>query len=1427
MSTYRLTHRLRYFVRQHLNFKLHSLLTISLFSLSIQTYAAPGIAFTEDFSNNTFQDATNSRANWSTEQQAVYLTWAQQQNLDFGTTGNFVGNETEKTAGIVLGDIDNDGDIDIIVANYFPQFNRLYRNDGNGGFPPTGEPIGNETEFSQSLALGDITGDGNLDLVVGSLGANRLYTNNGDGLFSLSGFPIGSEHDQTYSIKLVDINNDGLLDVIAGNTGATNKLYLNDGVGFSTITNGTNIGNEQDPTVSLSIADIDNDGDLDVIAGNYDEQNKIYFNIADGVFAATGIPLDLVVDSTFNLITSDIDKDGDIDILVGNASFNNEPNKLYLNDGSGSFPNLGTPIGIEIDDTHDLNLIDMDNDGDQDLLVANGANNKLYFNNGNASFSETGINITNDSDFSSTIATADFDNDGDVDIFVGNDGGNNKLYIQNKTIGISNNKINIDTNDDALTYSIAVGDINGDGRLDIVAGNYSGRNKLYINNGNGNFAPLNGIDIGLEISNTEDIQLADIDGDGSLDVLVANSYEANLLYVNNGQGNFPTSGIPIGAASDAEQTHSLAIGDVNNDGNLDVIAGNAADVNKLYLNDGNGNFPFSVPIGEELDPSYTVLLNDFDNNGSLDLFVGNFGTINKFYLNDGQGNFPLVGTNISEDADLTHIIKLGDVNNDGMLDVVAGNNGINKVYFSYAGTFPSSGFPLGQETDITEGLALADIDGDGDLDILAGNVASSQSNKLYVNDGDGRYPNIGKPVNTTTLNTSSIVLADINHDGSLDIINGTYTDNTVYLNEAQGGFAYSSELIDSIADNTQVIEIGDIDNDGDLDLIAGNDYEVNKIYFNNDGNFDNTGTPIGIEKNSTYDLALTDVDNDGDLDLIVANAGSKNKLHINTGAGSYATGTDIDNQANDSRKLLIADINNNGFADIIVANYNSPNKIYYNNGFGNYPINGLDIGSDASSTLALALIDIDNDGKPELITGNANQPNRYHLNTGGGFDPISSFFSAQPNFTYSFATGDIDNDGDIDLIEGNIGQTNKLYLNESGPGFSEGINIGIEENNTYGTILSDIDHDGDLDLITGTDVANKLYRNNGTGIFSSVGENISNTQANTHNIKLADINGDGNVDLLAANYGSENTLSLSNKAKFQSHANTVQSVKVNTVPEPLPQTIKLIAEETTKTETTRNTYINYYLSNDGGFKWYQVTSGINFTFPNPGTEDLRWKAELHSLSPAITPILSNIVIATDIDGDGIHDGIDNCPYDDGSGWVSEPSTDFDGDGCHDFLEDHDDDNDGLYDTYETAYGLDPLNATGSDGAAGDLDNDGFTNLEEQTSGSAANSATSNPGILNFSNATYNVNEDAGTLNVSVTRTGGVHGDISVVCTSTDIEAIANVDFVNVDNALFWLDGDDTPKNCIITINADTEIEGNETFQIDLVEPMGGAKLGTP
>jgi hypothetical protein len=151
--------------------------------------------------------------------------------------------------------------------------NRVWLNDGSGTFADSGQALG--ATDTTSVALGDLDGDGDLDLVDGNVGAqgNRVWTNDGTGQFtdSLQTLDTGS----TWEIALGDLDDDGDLDMVAGNVGGANRVWTNDGAGtFSD--SGQALGSSN--TEGVAVGDADGDGDLDVVAGNAAQANRVYRN---------------------------------------------------------------------------------------------------------------------------------------------------------------------------------------------------------------------------------------------------------------------------------------------------------------------------------------------------------------------------------------------------------------------------------------------------------------------------------------------------------------------------------------------------------------------------------------------------------------------------------------------------------------------------------------------------------------------------------------------------------------------------------------------------------------------------------------------------------------------------------------------------------------------------------------------------------------------------------------------------------------------------------------------------------------------------------------------------------------------------------------------------------------------------------------------
>ncbi|HET6445152.1 MAG TPA: VCBS repeat-containing protein [candidate division Zixibacteria bacterium] len=895
------------------------------------------------------------------------------------------------------------------------------------------------------------------------------------------------------------------------------------------------------------------------------------------------------------------------DANLTNANWSTDESALLLAWQDAQYGAFGSTSGSDISDserrTYSTALGDVDGDGNPDLIAGNYHQRiRLYLNNGSVDpfAGVSGSDISVDDHYTTSLALGDLDGDGDLDLVAGNAGQPNRLYLNNGTAdpfaGVSGGDISADTQE---TRSVALGDMNGDGALDLVVGQYQQTNRLYLNNGTDDpFNGVNGRDISADTLLTAQVALGDLDGDGDLDLMTGTTglYQVIRMYLNNGT-NDPFNGISGKDIDDAYELPLVTLGDVNRDGDLDLIAGSFFGPNRLYLNNGSAD-PFNgiqgTNISEDDNDTLSLTLGDVDGDGNLDLITGNYRQRIRLYLNNGTDDpFDGVsGSNISADTHETRSVVLGDLDGDADLDLVAGNSDhANRQYLNNGTADPfnaNPGIDISDDAHKTESVAPGDIDGDGDLDIVVGNNGST--NRLYLNNGtaDPFKSVTGSDVGANGAATLSVALGDVDADGDLDLVTGNYNYyNRLYLNNGTVDpfSGVSGSNINYDVYKTRSVALGDVDSDGDLDLITGNDGFPNRVYLNN-GSADPfigvSGSDISVDDHKTTSVALADLDGDGNLDLVAGNSGQTNRLYLNNGtADPFAgvSGSDISADAQETWSVALGDMNGDGALDLVVGQYEQPNRLYLNNGTDN-PFNGVsgsNTSDDIHTTRSVVLGDVDGDGDLDLVAGNSREVNRLVLNNGTA-DPFNGVFGIDVSsdfaqLTNSMVFGDLDGDGDLDLVTGNYGPPTRFYFNNSSADPSSevrGSDINTDASATTSMSLGSMD--GDLNLVSvndGHNETNRLYErelyHTGQGRAFSL-----NVNANTDNISAA---------ILAPTHS-------------------------------LPP----------------NTWITYWLSNNGGSQWFIVYPGVPFIFPTTGS-DLRWRAELHSFSPALTPRIEQIMIS--------------------------------------------------------------------------------------------------------------------------------------------------------------------------------------------------------
>ena len=316
------------------------------------------------------------------------------------------------------------------------------------------------SETSANASLGDLDGDGDLDIV---LAKGRhwplldvVLINDGSGSF-IERHTVGDLADRTYAAALADLDGDGDLDLVVGNDRPDGKLlYRNDGTGHFEIM-GT-FGDPTWPTRNVTVVDLTGDGRPDIVVANRGgavrgTANYICPNDGEGHFSTC---TELSSQSATTIGAGDLTGDGHIDLVVphrdGGQSF------LYINNGNGEFETI-VPLGPPESATRAVALGDVSGDGNLDIVVGNdqAGGALLYLNHG------------------------DLDDDDDYDIVLGTVGAPSTVLVNNGD-GTSFTAMRFGDGEGAV-YGLAIGDVNGDGLPDIVSGRSGAPNMLYLNSG--------------------------------------------------------------------------------------------------------------------------------------------------------------------------------------------------------------------------------------------------------------------------------------------------------------------------------------------------------------------------------------------------------------------------------------------------------------------------------------------------------------------------------------------------------------------------------------------------------------------------------------------------------------------------------------------------------------------------------------------------------------------------------------------------------------------------------------------------------------------------------------------------------------------------------------------------------------------------------
>jgi len=712
------------------------------------------------------------------------------QTVSFGAATGYAAGNSPK--GVITADFNGDGILDLAVSNadesnsVTPDTISLYLGNGDGTF-------GAKTDFSvgnrpDNLVAGDFNRDGKVDLAVINFLGSNVSVLLGNGAGSFTGGPPFPTFAATPFIcdpcaqkaRVGDFNRDGNPDlIVALLNGDQVSILLGNGIGGFGVPMGFAVG---DAPLSLATGDFNGDGNLDVAVPNNGTGNiSILLGNGLGSFPA-GPPYPTYAAGTgpYDITVGDFNRDGKLDLAVTNQLTNNV--SVLLGNGNGTF-GVQTPYSVGVQ-PRGIASADVNGDGALDLIVTkNSGGVDVLVGNGSGSFaSPVSINMGSSGGFES-VALGDFNRDGRPDIAATDRTLTDTVRVSLNTTAFTASGVLFNPLHTAGLPApdiAAVGDFNRDGKPDLAVNHRGGGTiSILLGAGNGTYgAPATLTGAGQPAF----IAVGDVNRDGFQDLVVTDitiGSEAVRLYLGAAGGTF--TGPTTAATLTGNAPWHLALADFNGDGKLDLAVANGIAKISRFLGNGDGTFGAGTTLTTGSGFFQHVAVGDVNRDGKLDIVATQMNQNPdtqhdlQVFLGDGTGGF--TGPTTTTLAIRPSQLALGDLNRDGKLDVVVAHtttaNPLLSILLGNGDGTVGSPSTLAVGTDLFD-VALADLNRDGKLDVAVTDRGGLGSVLTLIGDGAGSFGSLqtygmGSPSPASSNFPTYLTVADVNLDGKADL----------------------------------------------------------------------------------------------------------------------------------------------------------------------------------------------------------------------------------------------------------------------------------------------------------------------------------------------------------------------------------------------------------------------------------------------------------------------------------------------------------------------------------------------------------------------------------------------------------------------------------------------------------------------------------